>query len=188
MAGGGEKLNPQRGAARGGQFVGARAVDAHRRYLQRDGVTRRKELGLLGRARAMWRMATPSSTGAAMTATTSSASRATTRHRHRADRRPGREEGLDGVELGERGRLVIDGRLHQPRDGRRPRRGSRPKDDHSGRVHPFGAARRGPQYCGGRCSSRPPEHLGRSRAAVERIGGGPHAFTSRASRLWLRPL
>jgi type IV secretory pathway VirD2 relaxase len=34
------KLNPQRGAVRGRQFVGARAVDAHLRYLERDGVTR----------------------------------------------------------------------------------------------------------------------------------------------------
>src|SRR5450755_4021681 len=34
------KLNPQRGAARGRQFVGARAVDAHLRYLERDGVTK----------------------------------------------------------------------------------------------------------------------------------------------------
>jgi len=33
------KLNPQRGAARGRQFVGAKAVDAHLRYLERDGVT-----------------------------------------------------------------------------------------------------------------------------------------------------
>jgi type IV secretory pathway VirD2 relaxase len=34
------KLNPQRGAARGGQFVSAKAVDAHLRYLERDGVTK----------------------------------------------------------------------------------------------------------------------------------------------------
>ena len=34
------KLNPQRGGARGRQFVGAKAVDAHLRYLQRDGVTK----------------------------------------------------------------------------------------------------------------------------------------------------
>jgi type IV secretory pathway VirD2 relaxase len=34
------KLNPQRGAARERQFVGAKAVDAHLRYLERDGVTR----------------------------------------------------------------------------------------------------------------------------------------------------
>ena len=34
------KLNPQRGAARGRQFVSAKAVDAHLRYLQRDGVTK----------------------------------------------------------------------------------------------------------------------------------------------------
>ena len=32
------KLNPQRGATRGRQFVGAKAVDAHLRYLERDGV------------------------------------------------------------------------------------------------------------------------------------------------------
>ena len=35
-------LNPQRGAARGRQFVSAKAVDAHLRYLQRDGVTKDK--------------------------------------------------------------------------------------------------------------------------------------------------
>jgi type IV secretory pathway VirD2 relaxase len=34
------KLNPQRSAARGRQFVSAKAVDAHLRYLQRDGVTK----------------------------------------------------------------------------------------------------------------------------------------------------
>src|SRR5450631_592152 len=34
------KLNPQRGAARGRQFVSTKAVDAHLRYLQRDGVTK----------------------------------------------------------------------------------------------------------------------------------------------------
>src|SRR3979411_967349 len=34
------KLNPQRGATRGRQFVGAKAVDAHLRYLERDGVTK----------------------------------------------------------------------------------------------------------------------------------------------------
>jgi type IV secretory pathway VirD2 relaxase len=34
------KLNPQRGAARGRQFVTAKAVDAHLRYLERDGVTK----------------------------------------------------------------------------------------------------------------------------------------------------
>jgi type IV secretory pathway VirD2 relaxase len=39
------KLNPQRGAARGRQFVGAKAVDAHLRYLERDGVTRDGEKG-----------------------------------------------------------------------------------------------------------------------------------------------
>jgi len=39
------KLNPQRGGARGRQFVGAKAVDAHLRYLQRDGVTRDGEKG-----------------------------------------------------------------------------------------------------------------------------------------------
>ena len=36
----GVKLNPQRGAARGRQFVSAKAVDAHLRYLERDGVTK----------------------------------------------------------------------------------------------------------------------------------------------------
>jgi type IV secretory pathway VirD2 relaxase len=39
------KLNPQRGAARGRQFVSARAVDAHLRYLERDGVTKDGEKG-----------------------------------------------------------------------------------------------------------------------------------------------
>ncbi len=39
------KLNPQRGAARGRQFVSAKAVDAHLRYLQRDGVTKDGEKG-----------------------------------------------------------------------------------------------------------------------------------------------
>ncbi len=39
------KLNPQRGAARGRQFVGGKAVDAHLRYLERDGVTRDGEKG-----------------------------------------------------------------------------------------------------------------------------------------------
>ncbi|KAF0096799.1 MAG: hypothetical protein FD144_5656 [Rhodospirillaceae bacterium] len=39
------KLNPQRGAARGRQFVSAKAIDAHLRYLQRDGVTKDGERG-----------------------------------------------------------------------------------------------------------------------------------------------
>jgi type IV secretory pathway VirD2 relaxase len=39
------KLNPQRGAARSRQFVSAKAVDAHLRYLERDGVTRSGEKG-----------------------------------------------------------------------------------------------------------------------------------------------
>jgi type IV secretory pathway VirD2 relaxase len=39
------KLNPQRGGTRGRQFVGAKAVDVHLRYLQRDGVTRDGENG-----------------------------------------------------------------------------------------------------------------------------------------------
>jgi hypothetical protein len=39
------KLNPQRGATRGRQFVSATAVDAHLRYLERDGVTRDGEKG-----------------------------------------------------------------------------------------------------------------------------------------------
>ncbi|WP_050043828.1 DUF3363 domain-containing protein, partial [Bradyrhizobium sp. LTSPM299] len=39
------KLNPQRGAVRGRQFAGAKAVDAHLRYLERDGVTRDGEKG-----------------------------------------------------------------------------------------------------------------------------------------------
>ena len=46
------KLNPQRGAARGRQFVSAKAVDAHLRYLERDGVTKdgAEGPGLFGRA------------------------------------------------------------------------------------------------------------------------------------------
>jgi type IV secretory pathway VirD2 relaxase len=39
------KLNPQRGAARGRQFVSAKAVDAHVRYLERDGVAKDGEKG-----------------------------------------------------------------------------------------------------------------------------------------------
>jgi type IV secretory pathway VirD2 relaxase len=39
------KLNPQRGATRGRAFVSAKAVDAHLRYLQRDGVTKDGERG-----------------------------------------------------------------------------------------------------------------------------------------------
>jgi type IV secretory pathway VirD2 relaxase len=39
------KLNPQRGATRGRAFVSAKAVDAHLRYLQRDGVTKDGETG-----------------------------------------------------------------------------------------------------------------------------------------------
>jgi type IV secretory pathway VirD2 relaxase len=34
------KFNPQRGGARGRQFVSAKAVDAHLRYLERDGMTK----------------------------------------------------------------------------------------------------------------------------------------------------
>src|ERR1700721_3119784 len=39
------KLNPQRGAVRGRQFVSSKAVDAHLRYLERDGVTKDGEKG-----------------------------------------------------------------------------------------------------------------------------------------------
>ena len=39
------KLNPQRGTARGRQLVSTKAVDAHLRYLQRDGVTKDVEKG-----------------------------------------------------------------------------------------------------------------------------------------------
>ena len=39
------KLNPQRGATRGRGFVSAKAVDAHLRYLERDGVTKDGEKG-----------------------------------------------------------------------------------------------------------------------------------------------
>jgi len=39
------KLNPQRGATRGRAFVSAKAVDAHLRYLQRDGVTKDGDKG-----------------------------------------------------------------------------------------------------------------------------------------------
>jgi len=40
------RLNPQRGAARGSSFVSAKAVDAHLRYLERDGVTKDGEKGV----------------------------------------------------------------------------------------------------------------------------------------------
>jgi len=39
------KLNPQRGGTRGRQFISGKAVDAHLRYLERDGVTRDGEKG-----------------------------------------------------------------------------------------------------------------------------------------------
>jgi type IV secretory pathway VirD2 relaxase len=39
------RLNPQRGAARGRAFVSGKAVDAHLRYLERDGVTKDGEKG-----------------------------------------------------------------------------------------------------------------------------------------------
>src|SRR6266851_3068586 len=39
------RLNPQRGAARGRAFVNGKAVDAHLRYLERDGVTKDGEKG-----------------------------------------------------------------------------------------------------------------------------------------------
>src|SRR5215831_15909500 len=39
------KLNPQRGATRGRRFVSAKAVEAHLRYLERDGVNRDGEKG-----------------------------------------------------------------------------------------------------------------------------------------------
>ncbi len=39
------KLSPQRGATRGRHFVSGKAVDAHLRYLERDGVTRDGEKG-----------------------------------------------------------------------------------------------------------------------------------------------
>ena len=39
------KLNPQRGGYRGRQFVSANSVNAHLRYLERDGVTREGEKG-----------------------------------------------------------------------------------------------------------------------------------------------
>lgn len=45
------KLNPQRGAARGRSFVSTKAVDAHLRYLERDGVTRDGERGQVYSAR-----------------------------------------------------------------------------------------------------------------------------------------
>ena len=45
------KLNPQRGGGRGRQFVSAKAVDAHLRYLQRDGVTKDGEKGQVYSAR-----------------------------------------------------------------------------------------------------------------------------------------
>lgn len=39
------KLNPQRGAVRGRRFASVKAVDAHLRYLERDGVDRDGEKG-----------------------------------------------------------------------------------------------------------------------------------------------
>ncbi|WP_247436149.1 relaxase/mobilization nuclease domain-containing protein [Bradyrhizobium sp. 139] len=39
------KLNPQRGGIRGRGFASAKAVDAHLRYLERDGVTKDGEKG-----------------------------------------------------------------------------------------------------------------------------------------------
>jgi hypothetical protein len=39
------KVNPQRGAVRGRRFASAKAVDAHLRYLERDGVNRDGEKG-----------------------------------------------------------------------------------------------------------------------------------------------
>lgn len=60
--------DPQRGAARERLFVSAKAVDAHRRYLERDGVTKGGEKGSDIRLSATWSMATLSSTGAALIA------------------------------------------------------------------------------------------------------------------------
>ncbi len=68
------KLNPQRGAARGRQFVSAKAVDAHLRYLERNGVNRDGEKGQVMPPSATPRTAAPSSTGAETTATSSASS------------------------------------------------------------------------------------------------------------------
>ena len=68
------KLNPQRGAARGRRFASAKAVDAHLRYLERDGVNRDGEKGRSIPPSATWTTAVPSSTGAATTATSSASS------------------------------------------------------------------------------------------------------------------
>jgi hypothetical protein len=55
---------------RGRQFVGAKSVDAHLRYHERDGVTMAKRARSI-RGSAMWRMLVPSSTGAVRTDTSS---------------------------------------------------------------------------------------------------------------------
>ena len=68
------KLNPQRGAARGRQFVSAKAVDAHLRYLERDGVIRMGRRARSIRPSATWRMAVLSWSGDAMTAISSASS------------------------------------------------------------------------------------------------------------------
>src|ERR1700726_5201665 len=68
------KLNPQRGAARGRQFVSAKAVDAHLRYLERDGVTKDGAKGQVYSAERDVEVAALSWSGAAMTVISSASS------------------------------------------------------------------------------------------------------------------
>jgi hypothetical protein len=68
------KLNQQRGAARGRQFASAKAVDAHLRYLERDGVTKDGRRARSIRPSATWRMVALSSTGAVTTGISSASS------------------------------------------------------------------------------------------------------------------
>lgn len=67
------KLTHQRGAPPRPQFASAPVVDAHLRYLERDGVHRHGEKGHVLPS-VTWRTAAPSSTGAATTATSSGSS------------------------------------------------------------------------------------------------------------------
>jgi hypothetical protein len=68
------KLNPQRAAPRGRQFVSAKAVDAHLRYLERDGVTKDGEKGQVYSAERTWMTAALSWTGVGMTGINSASS------------------------------------------------------------------------------------------------------------------
>ena len=96
------KLNPQRGAARGRQFVSAKAVDAHLRYLERDGVTRDGEKGRAYSAERDWRTAGPSSSADARTATSSASSSRPRMPAEMADLRElhPRSDEADGSDLG----------------------------------------------------------------------------------------